>query len=566
MKTLKLIVCTTLLLSGALQALAQARGDLHNVTPFDLQGLIDQQILAGNKHIVVPPGRYRVTPKNRQHLVFQSLKDLQVIADGVEMICTETTRALTISDCTNVTIHGLVIDYDPLPFTQGRITALSADKKIHEIELFAGYPPAEAVHNYKYEIFRPDTRTLRCETFYPKKVEVVDSRHIRITNPRGNADDSEQLGDLIVIGTEYAPHGMSSHAILCENNIHTRLENLTLFASPGFGFYENNCDSSVYYRCRIDRRSPANDPVKRADPRLRSLDADAYHSQSGVKGPSYIECAARFMGDDCINIHGDYHLIMSSQGKNLRVLAKHHLNIQPGDPVELVLYDGRRLPDANVVSIQPANSTHEKERAFLSKQPLNPRLKSARNALNQAYTLTLDRAVEIPMGGVICSSSRIGNGFTVKDCDFGYNRSRGILIKASDGEVNGNRMEGCWMSAILVAPEYWWLEAGSSSNLKLTDNTITACGGTAISIEATAGNGNRTPPAGAHRNIVITGNTITAGSLPNIRVIATDGLRIENNIFQSPKPGSPSRHYPATTEPIHTENCANATIRNNISK
>ena len=102
--------------------------------PFDLQGFLDQEISVGNRRIVVPPGRYRVSPKNRQHLVLHNLQDTQIVADGVEMICTETTRALTIRGCTNVTVRGLVIDYDPLPFTQGRITSLSADEKNHEIE------------------------------------------------------------------------------------------------------------------------------------------------------------------------------------------------------------------------------------------------------------------------------------------------------------------------------------------------------------------------------------------------------------------------------------------------
>ena len=48
------------------------------------------------------------------------------------------------------------------------------------------------------------------------------------------------------------------------------------------------------------------------------------------------------MGDDCVNICGDYHMIMASQGRQLRVVAKHSMNIQSGDPVELVTYDGLR--------------------------------------------------------------------------------------------------------------------------------------------------------------------------------------------------------------------------------
>ena len=499
--------------------------------PFDLQGFIDQEINAGSKRIVVPPGRYRVTPRDRQHLLLRGLNDIQIVAEGVEMICTETTRALTVTHCTNVTVRGLVIDYDPLPFTQGRITGFAADKKVHEVELFEGYPPAESARNFKYEIFRGDTRTLRCEDRYVQKIEVVDSRHLRITTPGGRASDPEQAGDLIVIGAEYAPHGSAAHAVECSHNVNVRLENIDLFASNCFGFLEYNCDGSTYYRCRIDRRAASDDPVKRADPRLRSLDADAFHSKHAIKGPSYIECTARFMGDDGVNICGDYHLIMGSQGQELRVLAKHDLNIQPGDPVELVTYDGRRLPDAKAIAIQPDGSIRAEERDFLLKQRMNESLRTAKGALNKAFTITLDRAVNIPMGGVICSANRIGNGFAVKGCTFGFNRSRGILIKASQGEVSGNRMEGCEMSAILVAPEYWWLEAGSSSDLKITGNTIIACKGIPICIEATAGNGD-IAPAGAHQNLTITGNSIKECFMPAILVCSTRGLQIGDNTLQ----------------------------------
>ena len=83
----------------------------------------------------MPPGRYRVTPRNRQHLVLDGLHDMMISAEGVEIICTETTRAVTVKHCSGMVLRGLTIDYDPLPFTQGRITGLSADKKIHDVTL-----------------------------------------------------------------------------------------------------------------------------------------------------------------------------------------------------------------------------------------------------------------------------------------------------------------------------------------------------------------------------------------------------------------------------------------------
>jgi hypothetical protein len=332
-----------------------------------------------------------------------------------------------------------------------------------------------------------------------------------------------------VIGSEYAPHGSAAHVVECSHNVNVHLENIELYASNCFGFLEYDCEGTVYQGCRIDRRKPEEDPVERASPRLRSLDADAFHSKHAIKGPVYLECMAKFMGDDAINICGDYHMIMESHGNELRVLAKGSMNVKPGDPVELVLYSGERLPDAKALSVRPSGAIKEDERAFLSRQNLDAGLKSGRG-LGTAFAITLDREVEMAKGGLICSANRIGNGFVVKGCHFGFNRSRGILIKASHGEILDNQLEGSWMSSILVSPEYWWLEAGSSSDLVISGNRISHCGGIPIRIEATGGDGG-IASAGAHRNILIRGNTITDCAMPAILVTSTAGLRIQDNTF-----------------------------------
>ncbi len=158
------------------------------------------------------------------------------------------------------------------------------------------------------------------------KIEVVDSRHFRLTSPGRHEVHAEQVGDLVVTGSEFAPHGSAAHAVECSNNVNVRLEDIDLFASNCFGVLEYTGDGSLYVRCRVDRRSAENDLVERTSPRLRSLNADAYHSKQAIKGPSYLECTARFVGDDCINICGGYHTVMSSQGKDMRVLAKGNMN------------------------------------------------------------------------------------------------------------------------------------------------------------------------------------------------------------------------------------------------
>jgi len=520
-------------------------------TAFDLQGYIDQRLQAGEKKIVVPPGRYRVRPHQARHLVLKGLSDVTLIADGVEMICTETSQALNIASCTNVTLRGLTIDYDPLPYTQGRIVRMSDDKTVHEIELFEGYPSAEKVDGSKYEIFRPDTRTLRCPD-YSYSVEKADARHLRIIKSRGSATDLEQVGDLIVIGTTDAPSGRNAHAVVTENSKGLRLEKINLFASNCFGFLEYDCDGTTYDHCQLDRRPPESDPVRRASPRLRSTNADAFHSKHAVRGPRLIGCVARYQGDDGLNICGDYHLVAACQGRVLRVLAKHRMNIAPGEPVELFAYDGRRLPDASAVSVVRDGAITAAERAFVSKQRMDEGVRTRGCA--DAYTVTLDRKVDLPMGSALCSTRRVGNGFLVKGCTFGYNRSRGILIKASSGAVVGNTLVGSRMAAILVSPEYWWLEAGSSNDVVIRNNVIADCGRTAIEVSAHDAKG-RVAPAGAHNRITISDNRISGSPLPCITVTSTDQLTVRDNRVAAP--------VNTAGEAVMTNNCSSATLRNN---
>ena len=510
----------------AIQAESSTRG-----VPFDLQAWIDQGIRAGHQRLVIPPGSYRVTPKRRQHLVLHNLEDIEIIAHRVEMICTETTRALTISQCRNVTLCGLTIDYDPLPFTQGRITHLSDDNTVHEVKLFDGYPPAEQVRDYKYEIFRPDTRTLRFGSYYDFQVEKLARKRIRVK--RGGRYQGEQVGDIIVIGSEYAPGGQIPHAVYTTDSEQVVLEDVTLYASNCFGFFETACRRTEYRRCRIDRREPANDLKSREDPRIRSLNADAFHSKHALVGPQLVACRARFQGDDCINICGDYHMVMHAQDAKLRVLAKGHLNIEPGDPLEVVQYDGRRLPDAKALSCREIGSITEEELAFMAQQRMHKPF--TQGSIRQIHEVVIDRAIPLPRGSVIAAANRMGNGFRVEGCHFGFNRSRGILIKASHGQVLDNQLEGCCMEAIKVAPEYWWLEAGSSRDVRITGNQIRHCLGDGIAVYARAAAGD-VAYAGAHKDIVIQNNVLSDVRGIDIWVTSTQGLTLKKNRFDEGTP------------------------------
>ena len=66
------------------------RADSVARAPFDLQKFIDTELTAGKKRVVVPPGQYRVTPKQSVHLSFKDLTNIVIVATGAEMILHET--------------------------------------------------------------------------------------------------------------------------------------------------------------------------------------------------------------------------------------------------------------------------------------------------------------------------------------------------------------------------------------------------------------------------------------------------------------------------------------------
>ncbi len=536
-------------------------------TPFDLQQFIDGALKAGQKRIVVPPGRYRVTPRQGVHLSFKDLTGVEIVATRVEMVCTETSRAINFENCRDVRFKGMTIDYDPLPFTEGRITALAPDKSWLEFQVIGGYPDNRL--EQRIEIYDPETGELRREmTSWQPGFEPLGNHRYRLSKYKGygyrEKVDTEQVGDILVTN-QRSSAGTSDHAIVATHCTGLRLENVTLYASPCFGFLEHRCDGTTYYRCRIDRRPLGEDPVKRGFRRLRSLNADAFHSIEAVKGPAIIQCAAKYQGDDCVNIHGTYHLVLASQENQLRVLvgAGRHITIEAGDPVEFLPYEGKRPADAVAVKIEPDTPPTEAERAFVAGLQMDASLhRSLVSTQARVFKLTLDRAVPLPMGSGVCSGNRVGNGCLVKDCDFGYNRSRGIIIKASHARVIGNTLAHDWMTAVLVAPEFpWWHEAACGSDVLVEGNKIVGCRGAAIEVVAQGGNG-KPLPSGAHRNITISRNTITQSVWPNIRVTSTDGLVIKKNHLTPEDPEGFEPPLPARWDwgtnppvPILVESC-----------
>lgn len=527
---------------------------------FDLQSFIERQIETGTNQVIIRPGRYRVTPKNGAHLSFQNLTNLDLVAKGVEMVCTEIRPAIVIRCCRNFHLDGMTIDYDPLPMTEGRIVALAPDKSWMEFQIIDGYAMDNLVE--RIEIYDPATKELRRASYYGwGQFKKIGPERYRISKDSSYAynptEDTEQVGDIFVTNHSYPGNVSEGHAVELSQCAAVELQDITLYASPCFGFLEDRCESDIYRHCVIDRRSPASDPVKRGFPRMRSLNADAFHSVDATEGPQIINCTARFMGDDAVNIHGRYALVTASTGTVLRLAAPDGISIAAGDPVEFLPFEGQRPSDAVVKNIDPDSPITSAEQSFVEKLGMTQHIKESLLAGDaKFYRVTLDRPVALPMGSLIAAANRLGSGFLVKGCNFGYNRSRGVLIKASHGQVLDNTITHSWMAGVLVSPEFWWMEAGSASDVTIAGNKIIDCRQTAIQVVAPGGDG-KPLMSGAHHDITISNNIISNSIWPNIRVTSSSKLTVRNNQLT---PASEVRNA-GKTKPISIENCSQVELQ-----
>jgi hypothetical protein len=113
------------------------------------------------------------------------------------------------------------------------------------------------------------------------------------------------------------------------------------------------------------------------------------------------------------------------------------------------------------------------------------------------------------------------------------------------------------MAAVLISPEFWWMEAGISSDLVIKDNSIERCLQTPVQILAPGGNG-LPLPVGAHRNISILNNRIKDCAWPLIHVTSTSGLIVTDNEFPKAYPEWQTVSSGGKTlETIELEQCEN---------
>ena len=495
---------------------------------------VRRRLAKGVRSIEFKKDLYTLAPKGKDaYLKLDGVSNVTIDFGGSELRGLKHLGFFRLINCTNVTIRNVTLDYAELPFTQAKILSRSADGTL-EVKVLEGYPiPPEGGAPWPFQVY--DAKSLdwknpmRCWDGF--KIEKTGADTFRISGGKNRIGD---VGDYAVwpmpspSGKVEGDHVSERDTIYSVNCAGCRFENITVYSTPGGrGFEEHLAGGNVYRACRLMRRAPEDDFAQRAVRRLRSGNHDAFMSRRAIVGPKILDCVAEYHCDDAVNISGMYGIVYAVKGNRIRLVEYIPSVFHVGDVAQSMAYDGKPLPDMKVVRVSPRAPTTASERAALKRFKIP---KGIADGCKTAFDLTVDDASALKPGDAVISAQAQGSGFEVRRCRFGHNRALGLRIRGSQGVIENNTIERTECHAIKIAPEYEWMEGGSSRDIVVRGNIIRNCGGGIL-----AGENNilgKPLPCGALRNIAVEGNVIAGGASP-VAAIGCDNISIAGNVIES---------------------------------
>ena len=523
MKPVTTLACLALLLASP-QVVAAPRSMV------ELRQLIGDAIAAKAARVVIPPGEYRGAPEKggRIHLAIKGVSDLEIAADGVTMMCTQPTRAIDIRDCTNLTLRGITVDYDPLPFTQGEVITVNPAENWLDVKIHAGYPVEPFT---RIDIVDRQTRYRKQGKPYMwgATAALRPGGVVRVMNRA--AAGFAQVGDLISLGGYGA--NVIPHAVVVDDSSRVTLRNVTVHASNCMGIIASGGEGGhSFLGCRV---VPGPLPPGATEARILSVCADAMLTGTMRKGVLTEGCEIRDAGDDSWSVQSSDYVILKRDGRTLWLAARDAIALKNGDRLAAALGGpAATMQDRAVLRTKDVTISAEIQEKLSSAGRWGYWRLANAFPNGSVCKVVLDADVPWKEGDSVYDIDRQGNGFVFRNNNV---RSSGrILIKAS-GLVESNRIEGPF--AISVSPEVPHPAAAGIAEISIRNNTVIDAHlfnpfwdspqAGAISVTCEDDVQKQFRPAGVFGKIVIENNTIEGGNGAGIVVTSASEVAIRGN-------------------------------------
>jgi hypothetical protein len=467
-----------------------------------------------------PGGGDDYSPNEPPVMMFQSLENVTVDGRGAFILIRRPSIGFSeVRNSTNIIVRNFTIDYDPLPFSQGTVTAVDVAAGSIDVQTDPGFPDLDDPLFTAYGSWG-----MLKDPLIPGKLKDGAPNVLFRSSCEKTGDNlfrivlTQPFHEYLEVGDRYAQISRAAGGCQyfggCDN---ITFDRITFHAVPGSLFVGSDTSRLNVLNCR----------GKLKDDRLLVSGADGVHCQAARIGPWVEGCEFEGLSDDCLNIYSLPFYVMEVLGpKTLRVTRPER--IEAGDP--LVFFrpqTGEILAETEVVSLKKDVVTLNVEVTGLNLAPKG-------TAYDQRGWKIYDHAY---------NPNATGNGFVYRNNYMHDGRRFGGFIKASYGLIENNRFERLSDTALQIQNEPDWPEGFWARNLVIRNNRILHCAfinsRAAVNIDWSR-LGHRSAGFALQKNIFFENNTIRAVSGPCITFNAIDGLVMSGNILESGEGDPPS--------------------------
>lgn len=403
--------------------------------------------------LIFKKGKYDLfTNNNNSHLIeLKNANNILIEGNGAEITIHDPLRGfLTIFKGNNIIVKDLFIDYDPLPFTQGKIVTVDLKNRFFELKIDEGFP------SFKTEVFQKATQLwgMLMDPTIPGKLKdgahnLFGAREFEEVSPnvfRIKINGIELLKQMEV-GDSYVHIARSNGRAVFNTGSSKNITylNITSYSSPAGTYAANNMEEWNVIGCQL-RLKPG---------RLHSANADSFHVNGGKFGPWIENSLFEGYSDDAVNMKASKRHILE------QVSSKELIINQPLEKEEVIRIfnprQGELIGTFTIVDNKPLGNG--KTRITLDK-PLEHKLRVGNNKLDDvAYV-----------------DSQSNESFVIKNNTFRNARRYGILIQNSYGIIERNVFENLSQSAIVIDNGVDWGEGFIAHNIVINQNIFNNCG------------------------------------------------------------------------------------------
>ncbi len=528
--------------------------------------------------LIFPPGRYDfwpqyteekmyyesntdVIPLRRCPILLDHLKNVVIDCSGADFIFHDRMQPLTIDNCENITIRNLNIDWELPMSAQAQVIATAADhidiaiskESPYIIErgkiMFVGEGWKSELWTWGAMEFEKDSKLIAPQTGDESCLGSDYGNYTATEISAGIVRMNYTFKRLPAVGNYLVlRHSARDHAgtfITGSKNI--VLENINMYQNAGLGILSQYSENLAFKK--------VNCIPNAAKGRIFSGHDDGFH-YSNCKG-QIIADSCRFLAlmDDPINVHGTSVKIIEKLGsKKLLCKFMHEQSIgffwaRRGESVGFIENEAMNTIGGAIVDSFHAIDPQTFELSFGTEIPAN-----------------------VTVGDALENLTRVPD-VLIKNCFFGSNRARGILVTTPGKVVIENNIFESSGSAILISGDAnGWYESGAVKDVTIRNNTFNDpcltsmyqfCEGV-ISIDPIIPKIDPGKPF--HRNIRIENNVFHPFDYPVLYAKSTAGLYFNNNtIVRSNRfKAFHDRHFMITLEACKAVEIANNKLEGNV--